>query len=320
MDKAQLGNLARKSLTSVMEYGRDGFIALLELTAEVKGVRSLTFNSREGIELLLYDDKADVGVKNTAQNAVKHLGGKATLLRPDADLAAVKNVGTQAFFIGPEEYKTFSEGFRKVDGNWSIPVIGGLGIIQPWQAVADYLTIKEYLTRSNELRPNATGKRWLKIAYVGEDAAGYHPLLEGGVFLGADVVMITPKGKGLDDRNLWRIREATDRYGSSFRLTNDLGSIGGADVIYVDKRIPIGSQGVNEGEKQPSYRITKEVMEGIAKGAILMGPSAFRQDILNEVFGEGQKAHANFQLIRDQAINRAHALQAVLYAATARPG
>ncbi|MFH0901567.1 MAG: ornithine carbamoyltransferase [Pseudomonadota bacterium] len=184
----------------------------------------------------------------------------------------------------------------------SVPVINGLDdLVHPCQALADYFTIREH-------KGKLAG---LKLAYVGDGNNVAHSLLMGGVKLGVNVAIATPKGYEPDKRMIEMAGPPAAETGAKIVLTNDpVEAVRGADVVYTDVWV---SMGQDEERSQrlkvfEPYQINGALFGHAKNDAIFMHclPAHRGEEVTDEIADHPRS------VIFDQAENRLHAQKAAM--------
>ncbi len=170
----------------------------------------------------------------------------------------------------------------------TIPVINGLtDWSHPCQAMADFLTIKEYFGSFNNL----------KITYLGDGNNVCRSLVELADLLGVCMVISNPSQYELDTQ-LDVQREPDPRC-----------AVAGAHVIYTDTWVSMGEEDQSKSLAvfQP-YQVNSELMALADPTAIVLHclPAHRGEEVTDEVMESSQSK------IFDQAENRLHAQKAIM--------
>ncbi|MFV0401383.1 MAG: ornithine carbamoyltransferase [Oscillospiraceae bacterium] len=180
----------------------------------------------------------------------------------------------------------------------SIPIINGLtDDSHPCQILADLMTIREH-------KGNLSG---LKMCYIGDGNNMANSLLVGGLKVGMEVAIATPK----DYQPLKAALDFAAGYGDKFTLTDSpMEAAKDADVVITDVWASMGQEGEAEKRKVAfaGYQVNDALMAVAKPGAMVQHclPAHREEEITAAVF----EAHANE--IFDEAENRLHAQKAVL--------
>jgi ornithine carbamoyltransferase len=180
-----------------------------------------------------------------------------------------------------------------------IPVINGLSdLFHPCQALADYMTIKQYGIKFDSN---------LSIAFIGEGNNVFNSLALGASFTGAQIRIASPEGYEVSSEMVSLLAKK----GVDLQVFRDpYEAVEGAQVIYTDVWISMGQEDEAEERREnfAPYSITKDLLKKAASDHIVMHclPAHRGEEISSEVITEFH--HSIF----DQAENRLHVQKAVL--------
>jgi len=189
---------------------------------------------------------------------------------------------------------------RELAEHSNVPVINGLDeLYHPCQALADLQTIEER-------RGKLAGQT---IAYVGDGNNVAHSLMIASMMAGVSVKVITPRGYEPDADAVKRAN-AVARHGATLEMTEDLGAVQGADVIYTDVWTSMGHE--NESRLRlkafAGFEVDDAMMTRAKSDAIFMHclPAHRGEEVAASVIDGPQS------VVYDQAENRLHAQKALL--------
>lgn len=189
---------------------------------------------------------------------------------------------------------------RELAEHSNVPVINGLDeLYHPCQALADLQTIEER-------RGTLVGQT---IAYVGDGNNVAHSLMIASMMAGVSVKVITPRGYEPDPDAVKRAH-AVARHGATLEITEDLGAVQGADVIYTDVWTSMGHE--NESRLRlkafAGFEVDDAMMASAKSDAIFMHclPAHRGEEVAASVIDGPQS------VVYDQAENRLHAQKALL--------
>lgn len=177
----------------------------------------------------------------------------------------------------------------------SIPVVNGLtDYAHPCQAMADFMTIREY-------KGALAG---LKLAFVGDGNNMANSLIVGGVKVGMKVSIACPEGYEPEVAD-WA------KANGDFTIVRDPAeAVDGADAVYTDVWASMGQEGEAEKRMQAfrNYQVNEENMRFAKPDAMVLHclPAHRGEEITEETF----EKHAGE--IFDQAENRLHVQKAIL--------
>ena len=187
----------------------------------------------------------------------------------------------------------------------SIPVINGLtDFCHPCQVLADLMTVREH----------KGGLAGLKLCYIGDGNNMANYLIVGGLKVGMNVSVATPKAYQPDGTVL----SFASAYGDKFSLTDDIhAAAAGADVVFTDVWASMGMEGEAQQRRAAftGYQVNDELLSVCARDVMVQHclPAHRGEEITESVF----EAHANE--IFDEAENRLHAQKAVMVKLMEKP-
>ena len=187
----------------------------------------------------------------------------------------------------------------------SIPVINGLtDFCHPCQVLADLMTVREH----------KGGLAGLKLCYIGDGNNMANSLIVGGLKVGMNVSVATPKAYQPDGTVL----SFASVYGDKFSLTDDIhAAAAGADVVFTDVWASMGLEGEAQQRRAAftGYQVNDELLSVCARDVMVQHclPAHRGEEITESVF----EAHANE--IFDEAENRLHAQKAVMVKLMEKP-
>ena len=187
----------------------------------------------------------------------------------------------------------------------SIPVINGLtDFCHPCQVLADLMTVREH----------KGGLAGLKLCYIGDGNNMANSLIVGGLKVGMNVSVATPKAYQPDGTVL----SFASAYGDKFSLTDDIhAAAAGADVVFRDVWASMGMEGEAQQRRAAftGYQVNDELLSVCARDVMVQHclPAHRGEEITESVF----EAHANE--IFDEAENRLHAQKAVMVKLMEKP-
>ena len=217
-------DLSAADLQSILEFSEQAAPPLLQ----DKGVA-------------LYFEKPSARTRNSMELAAAQLGGHPVYLQP-AELGigsreSVEDVTrTLACYHAIIAARVFDHGLlEQMAAVNAAPVLNMLsGTDHPLQALADLLTIKQLLGRLEGAR----------VAFIGEGNNVSRPLAQACTLAGADFVIASPPGHGLDG-SLVDPKEAME----------------GADIVYTDVWVSMGGEDSEERRSAfEPYQVNEALM------------------------------------------------------------
>ncbi|HML04337.1 MAG TPA: ornithine carbamoyltransferase [Methanobacterium sp.] len=289
-----------------MEDARDHVDEILDLAVKFKS-QKIPEEPLAKKTLAMVFQKASTRTRISFEVGMYQLGGKALYLstndlqigrgEPIEDTAKVMSRYVDGIMIRAKEHEDVLTLSKYSD----IPVINGLTNLEhPCQAFADLLTIKE---RKNSFN--------IKFAFVGDGNNVCNSLLLASAFVGMDMSVVCPPGYEPDAEIFKKAKKYALKTGAKLEITNDIGGVNDAQVIYTDVWVSMGDE--NEASKRikdfSPYQVNESLMKKADPDAIIMHclPAIRGQEITAEMINSDQSA------IWDQAENRLHAQKAVLY-------
>jgi ornithine carbamoyltransferase len=176
--------------------------------------------------------------------------------------------------------------------NSEVPVINGMcNLMHPCQALSDFMTMSEYFISNLE---------GLRLAYVGDGNNVCLSLVQGAILLGVKMTLCSPPDYALGSQAKHELITCID---------NPAEAIQGADVIYTDTWISMGSE--NEKEKRlaafQKYQVNEELMKSAPKALFMHCLPAHPGHEVTPGVLRGKRS-----IVIDQAENRKHAQKALM--------
>ena len=299
--------LSSKNLLSISDLTTSEINHLMDLAYSFKR-KNLKKTLDEKVLGLIFD-KASTRTRVSFQVGMSRLGGTTIDLNPSTsqlgrgepikDTARVLSRYCDVIAIRTSRQSNIEE-----YANWSSkPIINALTDFEhPCQALADYMTIKEEFG-------NVQNKI---IAYVGDGNNVAHSLILGGAILGCEVRIACPKGYEPHPK----IIERANQIGKSnfvLKINDDVySSVHKANVIYTDVWASMGEEAKKDNKEKDfvGYTVNEEILGFADNNAIILHclPAYRGKEITDQIIESKQSR------IFDQAENRMHIQQALLYA------
>lgn len=256
-----------------------------------------------GKSIGLIFQKASTRTRVSFETGMNQLGGQALFLsardlqigrgEPVQDTARVLSRYLDAIMIRTFDQKEVED----LAEYGSIPVINGLtDFSHPCQVLADLMTIREHYG----------SLKGLKMVYLGDGDNMANSLIVGGLKMGMEVAVATPKQYMPDPI----VMDFASEY-DCFTWTEDpIEAVKDADVVITDTWASMGVEEEKEIRKIAfaPYQVNDELMKFAKKDAMVLHclPAYREQEITEKVFEE----HADE--IFEEAENRLHAQKAVM--------
>lgn len=182
-----------------------------------------------------------------------------------------------------------------------IPVINGLSdMFHPCQVLGDLLTIKEKKGRLDGIR----------LTFLGDGNNVCHSLMLGGVKMGMQIVISTPKEYMPDKEVINWVKEEEKKYkGEVLFIEDPFEAIKGSDVVYTDVWVSMGQEDSETKKKILSpYQVNEKIVKNAKKDFIFMHclPAHRGEEVVDEV------VDSENSVVFDQAENRLHIQKGIL--------
>ena len=294
-----------KHLLKMSDLTQEEIIDILNLADQLKydQKHGIPHHLLEGKTLGMIFQKASTRTRVSFETGMYQLGGLAQFLssrdlqigrgEPVQDTARVLSRYLNGIMIRTFEQKEVED----LAGFGCIPIINGLtDYAHPCQVLADLMTIRE----------KYSVLEGLKMCYIGDGDNMANSLIVGGLKVGMQVSVATPKGYEPDESVL-----AFAKTHDTFFLTNDpQEAIRDADVVITDTWASMGMESEKEIRQKAfaGYQVNDELMKLAKPNAMVQHclPAYRGQEITEELF----EAHADE--IFEEAENRLHAQKAVM--------
>jgi len=295
-------------LISIHDLPREEIAEILDLAARIKRDPAAFSSALPNRTLAMIFEKPSLRTRVSFEAGMTQLGGHAIYLGP-ADISMGKRESvadiarTLSGMADGIMARTFShEAIVDLARFADIPVINGLSDhSHPCQALADFLTVREALGRTEGIT----------LAYVGDGNNVTHSLMYAAAKLGASVRVATPPGYAPDPEVVRRARADAAATGAGLTIGHDVDeAVEGADVVYTDTWASMGQEAEHDARVlvfRP-FQVNDRVMARAAKGAIFMHclPAHRGEEVTEEVI------ESSASVVFSQAENRLHAQKAVL--------
>jgi ornithine carbamoyltransferase len=301
-----------KDLLRTSDLTPNDLTLLLDLADTFKHAPLEQYQLLTGKTVVLYFAKPSTRTRLSFETAVAHLGGIPSTVGPSElqigrgetleDTAKVVSRYAEAFVI-----RTYADDdVHLVASAASIPVINALTDgHHPCQSLADLLTLRQHWG-------TLKGK---KLAYVGAGNNVLHSLLEAAALAGMTLHAATPADYAPDPVIVAGAQAIAAQTGATLHLTTDpYEAAWDAEAVYTDAWVSMGDSDATRAARFAAltpYRVTTALMGDVAApGAIFLHclPAHRGEEVTAEVLDGPQS------VVFDQAENRLHTGQAVLYA------
>ncbi len=315
---SELGSDFSKDLLTLDELSPSEFRSLLDLSEILKNERQQRkfLHQTPGSSLAILFEKPSTRTRVSFEVGMFELGGHAVVLNSKElqlsrgetpeDTAKVLSVFCQAIAARVYSHETL-ERFSKGS---NVPVINALSnLYHPCQALADFLTIKEFKKKL----------RGLAIAWIGDGNNVCNSLLIGAALSGANFTVACPEKYRPLPEALDKARYLSRSSGSQISIIESpREAVIGADVVVTDTFVSMGEDGEKEErlrEFLPEYQVNDELMSLAKPDAIFMHclPAHRGEEVSSSVIDGPQS------VVWQEAENRLHTQKALLYSLLRRP-
>ncbi len=299
----------KRDFLKVTDFTSDEIMETFDLAIDMKADRKKYSKALEGETLALIFEKPSLRTRTTFDVGIQQLGGYSIYLSPaEINLGKRESVYDVAKnlerMVQGIMIRTFAHQVVEDLSKWSsIPIINGLtDYTHPCQAMADFLTFKEY-------RGDFKGR---KLAYVGDGNNVAHSLMLAGARLGVDVTVVCPPGY---EPNLTLFMEATEvakATGAKIEVEHDPAKgVEGADALYTDVWASMGQESESAERRKTfmPYQVNGELMKHAKDDAIFMHclPAHRGDEVTDEVIDAG------YSVVFPEAENRLHVQKAIMH-------
>ncbi len=299
----------KQDLLTFANWQTEQVVNLLKLAQEIKSQPEKYQSSLAGKSIVAVFEKPSLRTRVSFDVGINKLGGHFVYLDSKAnhlegregvaDTAA--NIGCWADAIVARVFR--HETLQGFASGCQVPVINALcDLYHPCQALADFLTLTE--TFGDDLSK-------VKLVYVGDGNNVSHSLLIVGAHLGAEVVIVTPKGYEINASILEDISSIANQTGAKLSVSNDIADADGANVVYTDTWLSMGDDTPIDIIKQAfmPFQVNDDLMASTGATHVMHCQPAHRDLEITSALMDGEKS-----LLLQQAENRMHAQNAILVA------
>lgn len=294
-----------KHLLKITDLEEKDIITILDLADQLKYEKKNNLQKKhlEGKSLGMVFEKSSTRTRISFEVGMYELGGHALFLsNRDLQMGRGESIKDTARvlsrYLDCVMIRTYGQEILDEFAKYSsVPVINALSDLEhPMQALADFMTIREYKDSFNKL----------KLCYIGDGNNMANSLIAMGSRTGMAVSIACPKGY---EPNKEIMEEAKEK-GNFLCTTDVLEAAKDADILYTDVWASMGQEEETNLRKEvfKNYQINHKVMAVAKKDAMVLHclPAHKEEEISEDVFEE----HAKY--IFEQAENRLHVQKAVM--------
>jgi ornithine carbamoyltransferase len=301
-------SLESADLISISDLGPSGVEAVLDLAALVKSRTADFRGSLAGKQIVLFFEKPSLRTRLTFEAGIHSLGGTSFFFDQTqsrlgereklSDVAHNLERWVDGIVLRTYAHSTATE----MAAHASIPVINGLSDWEhPCQALADYMTLREYFPDLSRVR----------LAYVGDGNNVAHSLLLTAAATGGSIAVATPPGHSPAQEVLRAAQDQARSTGASIHVTHDpVEAVSGADAVYTDVWASMGQED-SAAERRSTfapYQVNDRLMRKAAKNALFLHclPAHRGDEVTDSVID------SRHSVVFDQAENRLHVQKAIM--------
>ncbi len=325
-------SLKGKSFKSLLDLTPAEIRYLLDLSRDLKAKKraGILGHALEGKNIVLLFEKTSTRTRCAFEVAVHDEGGHVTYLDPSGSQMGKKESMEDTakvlgrFFDGIE-YRGYDQEVVKLLAYHSgVPVYNGLtDADHPTQILADMLTIEEHCPKP---------LREVKVVFPGDVRNNMcYAWMYGAAKMGMHFVGIGPREllSGVDAQTLENTQKIAAVTGARIELTDDLGAVQGADVLYGDIWASMGEEDLipERARLLSPYKVTSQLLRRTENNDVLYLhclPS-FHDDQttlaktwlekgINICEVDDEVFRSRHSVVFDEAENRMHTIKAVLVA------
>ena len=295
-----------RHLLEINDLSSEEFFQIIERGEAHRQNRSIAPDALKGKSIALMFEKTSTRTRLSFTVAVQELGGSVLSLESNMlqlgrgesieDTTEVLSRYLHALMIRANSHESISV----MAGMNRIPVINGLtDLHHPCQALADYMTIRQY---GFDI---AAGD--FTLAFIGEGNNVFNSLASAAAFTGNEIRIASPAGYGISPEMRLVLQENGVKISE---FTDPALAVKGANVIYTDVWVSMGQESEMEERKKlfAPYCINEELLKHADTNHIVLHclPAHRGEEItapVMSIYGES---------IFNQAENRMHVQKAVL--------
>ncbi len=295
-------------LISIHDLSREEVLEILDLAARIRKDPAAYRAALARKTLAMLFEKPSLRTRVSFEAGMTQLGGHAINLDPSGialgKRESVHDVArTLSGMVEGIMARTFAhQTVLDLALHSTVPVINGLtDDLHPCQALADFLTVREVLGRTEGV----------KIAYVGDGNNVAHSLAFAAAKLGAHLAIATPAGYEPGGEWIGLARKDAEATGARIEVGHDPRSaVAGAEVVYTDTWASMGKESEAEARRAVfrPFQVDSRLMALAGPEALFMHclPAHRGEEVTDEVIDSVKS------VVFRQAENRLHAQKAVL--------
>ena len=302
---------------------------MLQLSADLKAKKraGIKGNLLEGKNVVLLFEKSSTRTRCAFEVACYDEGANVTFLT-NSQMGKKETIEDTAKVLGRYYDGIEFRGFKQdtVDDlakHAGVPVWNGLtDLYHPTQILADFLTVMENVNKPLNK---------VKFVYVGDARNNMgNSLMIGAAKMGMDFMALAPKELFPDEALVTEMLEVCKETGGTITLTDNIGDVKGADVIYTDVWVSMGEEHMFEERinQLKSFQVNMDMIKKTENDDVIFMHClpAFHDNItavgkeIEEKFGitamevTDEVFRSTHSVVFDEAENRMHTIKAVMVA------
>lgn len=323
-------NLKGRSFLTLMDFTKEEIRFLLDLSKDLKAKKraGIQNNLLAGKNIVLLFEKSSTRTRCAFEVGALDEGGHVTFLdSKSSQMGKKESLEDTAKVLGRYydgiEYRGFDqkvvEDLAKYSG---VPVWNGLtDVDHPTQILADLLTIEEHVAKPLNK---------VKVVFVGDTRNNMsYAWMYGCAKMGMHYVAYGPKELWPDQTILDKVNEVAKESGATIEVSDHLGSLKGADVIYTDVWVSMGEENQMESRVQllSDFRVNMDMIKATQNEDVIFMHCLpafhdFETDVAKEAKTRGldirevtdEVFRSKHSVVFDEAENRMHTIKAVMVA------
>ncbi len=293
---------------------------LFALRAALKANRRLHASALTGVNAILIFEKASLRTRITFETGVGMLGGKAIYMDH-----SVQRLGDRE---AVKDYARTSSGAMDSHRSRLQPEQPGTASVKrssttyPTASTSARASTDCLVARVYRHATLCSTRGTPPASYVGDGNNVCHSLMHCATMLGADMTVVTPKGYEPETAVADQCRAFCTESGATLTISNKLSSIERHHAVYTDVWVSMG-QADTAGKRRKvfnAYQVNIDVMDTASQGLPQWAAAATRPSPVDQrpshnaaVEVTDEVIDAPFSVVYDQAENRLHAQNALMY-------
>ena len=325
-------NMKGKSFLTLMDLSAREIRCLLDLAHDLKAKKrmGLCGQALKGKNIVLLFEKTSTRTRCSFEVAVRDEGGGVTYLDPGSSQMGKKEsledtARVLGRFFDGIEYRGFDQQAVIDLARYSgVPVFNGLtDLDHPTQILADMMTIEEHCAKP---------LKDVKVVFPGDVRNNMcYAWMYGCAKMGMHFVGLGPRElvDGVDKSVMAQVDAVARETGAVIEITDDQGTLVGADVIYGDIWASMGEEDLipERAKLLTPFRVTEDTLERTGNSKVLyMHCLPSFHDFETKLAREWQAKGVDIRevddvvfrgphsVVFDEAENRMHSIKAVLVA------